>query len=465
MCYSNLWKPTLYCESCAKFFGMVLCSHEFRLSVYDAIKSIPEGQVSGFIQMFTEDVSESLVWMKGDCSANARTKHGDLDLDNCNSPCFKLKAEVFGRSLSELYLLILEPVTATTGNSMLVGVAVKDLIAEIRPNMRCLVEIQSDRVYVFLSKLTGRTITMGDECKHVCMSTHWVVLFFFRLYMSSKCLYRQAVSLVPPDISRKMSESMGDSLTAYSGWDLLKGTSGTDEGYFSWIVQPSASLLSTIEVVLQICGKYSIADCSSLIYVSITMTFQRLVDLNRLIKSFKYLRQMNKKWKRQLSVLKHEAKELTNFLMKYIPVFNEIQLPISSASDVNDCEMSVQRLPDKDKWDFSVGAVSKKSLPTAIWWILCQNIDVWCAYSAKKKLRKFLSLLIRSSLPSSTNNFNVSGKHDTDEHGQMKTIMTHQISFELLSNAVLYEQKVRQFINSKAMLLCNCLFICLMRWR
>ncbi|KAL1815472.1 hypothetical protein ACET3Z_018046 [Daucus carota] len=441
VCFSHIWKPSLYCESCVKFLGMVLCSPDFRISICDAIMSIPEGQVSGFVQLFTTDVSESLVWMKGNCSTNARTKHGELDPDNCSSPCFKLKAEVLGRSLSELYSLILDSVTATTGNSTLVGVAVKDLIAKIRPNMRCLVEkeldlvdIQLDSVYVFLSTLTGRTIAMGDECKHVYVSTHWVVLFFFRLYMSSKSLYRQAVSLVPPDISRKMSKGMGDSLTAYSGCDLLKRTNGTDEGYYSWIVQPSASLLSTINAVLHICIQNSVADHSSLIYVFINMTIQRLVELNRLIKSFKYLRQ-------RVSALKHEAKELTNFLMEYIPVFDKILLPISSANDVNDSEMSVQRSLGKDGWDFSVGAVNKKSLPTATWWIICQNIDVWCAYPAKEKLKMFLSLLIQSSLPSSENNFKVFGKHTTDKHGHIKAITAHQISSELLRNAVLYEQK------------------------
>ena len=121
------------------------------------------------------------------------------------------------------------------------------------------------------------------------------------------------------------------------------------------------------------------------------------------------------------------------------------------------------------EWDFSISSVNKKSLPTAIWWIVCQNIDVWCAYPAKEKLKMFLSLLIQSSLPSSENNFKVFEKHTTDKHGHLKAITAHQISSELLRNAVLYEQKVRQFVYLKAMhiLLCNCLFICKMQseWR
>ncbi|KAK1363079.1 hypothetical protein POM88_038640 [Heracleum sosnowskyi] len=441
MCYSNGWNPSLYCEERAKILRIVLCSHEFRLSIYNAIKFIPEGQVSGFIQLLTADVSESLVWMEGDCSTNARTNPGELDSDNCSLPCFMLKAEVLGRSLSELYSLILDSTTTTVGNSTLVGVAVKDLIGEIRPNMQCLVGVQSDSVYSCLSTLTGITITMEDECKHVCMPTPWIVVFFFRLYMSSKSLYRQAVSLVPPEMSRKMLKSMGDS------W--LVRTGKKDKGYFSWIVQPSASLPSTIKAVLRICNLDSAADYSSLIYVLITMTFQRLVDLNRLIKSKKYSQyKKNKKQGQQasdmiisnnkeVSSLMHEAEELTSFLMEYITVLDENQLV---ANDVNDCELSVQSLPNNDGWDFSISSVDKKSLPTATWWIVCQNIDVWCAYPAQDKLKDFLSLLIQSSLPSSKNNFSVSGEHVPDKHGHMKTIRPHQISVELVSNAALYEQ-------------------------
>ena len=350
MCYSNVWKPSVYCEERAKILRIVLCSHEFRLSIYNAIKFIPEEQVSGFIQLLTADVSESLVWMDGDCSTNARTKPGELGSDNCSFPCFKLKAEVLGRSLSELYSLILDSVTATTGNSTLVGVAVKDLIGEIRPNMQCLVGVQSDSVYSFMSTLTGRTITMEDECKHVCMSTPWVVVFFFRLYMSSKSLNRQVLNLVPPDISRNLLRSMGDS------W--LVRTSKKDKGYFSWIVQPAASLPSTIKEVLRICNRNSSADYPSLIYVLITMTFQRLVDLNRLIKSNKY--SQCKKIKKQeqqvsdliinndeeVSNLMHEAQELTSFLVEYIPILDENQL---IANDGKDTELSVLSLPNNDE--------------------------------------------------------------------------------------------------------------------
>ncbi|KAA8546071.1 hypothetical protein F0562_020478 [Nyssa sinensis] len=90
-----------------------------------------------------------------------------------------------------------------------------------------------------------------------------------------------------------MSGVMGDSLTAYSGRDWLEKTDWTDEGYFSWVVQPSASLLAIIQAVSDTYLQGIVADCSPLIYVLNAMALQRLVDLNRLIKAFEYLLHKN----------------------------------------------------------------------------------------------------------------------------------------------------------------------------
>jgi hypothetical protein len=87
-------------------------------------------------------------------------------------------------------------------------------------------------------------------------------------------------------------------------------------------------------------------------------------------------------------------------------------------------------------------------LPTATWWILCQNIDIWCCHAAKKKLKLFLSLLIRTFLPSSTSSFVKVGKPHINEPSQLRKVTMHQISSELLSNSILYEQKVRHLTES-----------------
>ncbi|PQQ02293.1 uncharacterized protein Pyn_25254 [Prunus yedoensis var. nudiflora] len=125
------------------------------------------------------------------------------------------------------------------------------------------------------------------------LSTHWVFVFFFRLYMSCRSLSRSAMSLMPPDLSRKMSAAMGDSFTSYSGSDWIDMTDWINGEYFSWIVQPSASLPVVIQSISNIYCKDSAADSSPLTYVMHAMAVRRLVDLNRHIKSFEYLMQNN----------------------------------------------------------------------------------------------------------------------------------------------------------------------------
>ncbi|KAF2325726.1 hypothetical protein GH714_034251 [Hevea brasiliensis] len=205
---------------------------------------------------------------------------------------FDLQAELCGRGLSEMYALVLDSLTVTVGNSNLVGRSVKDLITA-SSSMSILAGLQPDRIPEFLSYITGKTSDKRpDENKHNVLnfgvSTHLVFVFFFRLYMSCQSLYRQAITLMPPDTSRKMSSVMQDSLTAYSGRDSMERTDWPNEGYFSWIVRPSASLLVIIQSVSDLCLQGSNSECSPLIYVLHAMALQRLVDLNRQINSLQY---------------------------------------------------------------------------------------------------------------------------------------------------------------------------------
>ncbi|CAK9138331.1 unnamed protein product [Ilex paraguariensis] len=424
----------------AESLRTVLCSLELRLSIYNAIRSIPEGQASGFIRQLTSDISESLEWMKGKCSLAAGNEDLKPSVSSYSLPCNNLQAELLGRALSEVYIVILDSMIVTTGNSNLVSVAVKDLMAVIRPSMSSLVALEPDSVTKFLFMVIGRTYNQGTGVKFDFQSTHWIFIFFFRLYMSCRSLYRQTISLVAPDTSKKMSEIIGDTLTAYSGRDWLERTVWADKGYFSWIIQPSASLLTVIQAVSDIYLHDPVADCSPLIYVLNVMALQRLVDLNRLIKSFEYLLRRNthlvqtkstddaelsmhlkkgRKWERCVSNLRQEATGLTNFMMEYLP------------------------LVAKDAWDFSFGSVNEKSLTSAIWWILCQNLDVWFTHVSKKKLKMFLSVLIQNSLPCLSSGLEDLGKHNISKHGHLKKVTAHQISLELLSNTLLYEQRVR----------------------
>jgi hypothetical protein len=269
-----------------------------------------------------------------------------------------------------------------------------------------------------------------------------------------------------------MSVVMGDSFTACSGKDWIERTEWDDKGYFSWILQPSASLLAVIQSVSNIYLQGSTEDCCPLIYVLHSMALQRLVDLNRQIKSLEYLLQNNdnllhnnlvvgaalspyrkksRKWERHISLLRQEAAGLTDFMMGHLWLLANDQQSISS-DDATCMDISVQALHETEEWDFGICTVNKKSLPTAIWWILCQNIDIWCTHAAKKKLKLFLSLLIRTSLPSLRSSFVKVRKQHNNELSQLKKVTINQISSELLSDSIFYEQKVRPLSNTPAYL-------------
>ncbi|KAL8267847.1 hypothetical protein R6Q59_001645 [Mikania micrantha] len=399
---------SLYHESWTKSMKLILCSPKLRLSIHNAIKSIPEGQVSSCIQELATDLSDTLEWMK--------SISGNL--------CQDLKAEVLGSGLSEVYALIMESLMVTSGNSILIGVSLNDLMMVLRPIMSILISPQKDGVHKFLSEVSG--------CKDETISAHWIFVFFFRLYLSSRSLYHQAISLAPPSTSKKMSEVMRDSFTAFSGNDWLEKTE-KDEGYFSWISQSSVSLLFIIEAISDMCYKENVVDISSLTYVLNSMIIQRLVDLNRQVKSFEFIikrnenednfySRQNKRFQKRLLKLTEEATGLVSVMTGHFSL-------------MKGCHLDSQ-------WKIVVAAIDKKSLPCAIWCIFCQNIDIWSMHATKKKLKMFLSILLQSSLPYASNSFKQFGEHNNSVKSlYLKTVTVRELSLDLLSNTMFYEEK------------------------
>ncbi|KAI3780909.1 hypothetical protein L2E82_10902 [Cichorium intybus] len=398
-------------ESRSKSTRSILCSPELRLSIHNAVKSIPEGQVGLSIKELATDVSESLEWMKG-------------TLDNSHHD-IHFKSEVLGSALSEVYTSILDSLMVTTGNSSLVGVSLNSLMTIISSSLSVLISQPKEGVHEFLSIVSGRKLKFSNKAG--------IFIFFFRLYMSSRSIYRQAISLAPPNTSKKMSEIMRDSFTAYSGNDWLEKTE-KDNGYFSWILQPSVSLLVIIEAVSDVCVKESETDFSSLTYVLNAMAIQRLVDLNRLVNSFEFvikrndkeedgiIRKQNKRLGKRLLKLEEEARGLSSYITGHLSLLNK------------------RKLNDENGWDFAVATIDNKSLPCAYWSMICQNIDIWSVHASKKKLKMFLSILLESSLPFVGSNF----KHIVGEGGSLKIVMKRDISLELLKNTMLYEEKFVQ---------------------
>ncbi|EOX97766.1 Urb2/Npa2, putative isoform 2 [Theobroma cacao] len=456
-------------EASAASVGILLCSQEFKLAVHHAIKSIPEGQVSGLICQLTADVSESIEWMKIGCSKTDGKEIGRLDMRDHGMLDFHMQAELLGRVLAEIYMILLDSLTVTVGNCSLLGPSVKELVNTIYPCISSLVEQHPDGVNEFLSFVMGRTsknMAAENEKEKHRITTQWIFIFLFQLYMSCRSLYRQVISLTPPSTSRKLSSAMGDAFTAYTGRDWMEKSDWTEEGYFSWIINPSPSLLDLVHHISNIYIKDNIEDCCPLIYVLHVMALQRLVDLNRHRSTLQYLLQQGdklmqvkklddadlslyrkkcRKLKRHILVLEQEAVELTDFMLGYLSLVANYHSSIFSSDDTSCEKKACFQVHESDKWDFSISSVNKKSLPIAIWWIICQSIDIWCSYvdakKLKRKFKKFLMLLIQTSLPCLANSSLQIEKHKIGKDGQLKKITLYQISQGLLKDSTLYENK------------------------
>ncbi|MBA0581066.1 hypothetical protein Gorai_023257 [Gossypium raimondii] len=468
------YSASLSNEATAASVAILLGSQEFKLAVHHAIKSIPEGQASELIQQLTADVSESMEWLKIGCSVTDGKEIERLHVRDYGMLSIHKQLELLGRVLSEIYMVLLDSLSVTAGNCILLGPSIKELVSTIYPFTCSLGEKCLDGVNVFLFSAMGTTsenmVAENEKEKHG-ISIQWIFVFLFRLYMSCRSLYRQVISLTPPSTSRKLSLAMGDAFTAYTGRDWMEKSDWTDDGYFSWIINPSLSLLDLIHHITDTYIKDNIEDCCPLIYVLHIMALQRLVDLSRHRCSLEYLLEQNeklmqvqkfddadlscyskkdRKLKRRILVLEQEAVQLADFVLGYLSLVANNHSSILSSDDTS-CEKMAH---ESDKWDFGICSVNNKSLPIAIWWIICQNIDILCIYADAKKLKKkfktFLTLLIQTSLPCLSKSFQQVEKHKIEKDGQPKKISLYQISQGLLKDSTLYDHKfVRRNLSSR----------------
>ncbi|KAH0721602.1 hypothetical protein KY289_006942 [Solanum tuberosum] len=458
---NEVFRSSLLCHSFANSMSMLLCSPEFRLSIRNAVKSIPEGQASGCIRQLIVDVAESLEWIKSEYQLPAESDFAEPCFSSCGTLCFDLKAEILGKSLTEMYTLILDSMTVTTGNSNLIALSVKDLMAVLRPGLSSLVSRGPDVLNVFFTLVTGRGFSKAAALGNDILSACWIVVFFFRLYMSCRSLQRQAISLMPPDASRKMSRALTDSFSAYSAKDWLESTGWEDESYFSWVVQPSAPLPAVLHIIAEFCHQHTVIVCCPLIYVLSGMALQRLVDLNRQMKSIDYLLLRNnnlvqamldndaglssyskdtKKWNKHVSTLRKEAADLTEFMMRYLSLVTEDRIYNSSVDQVSSKNTYLNHLYETEVWDLGTGSIDEKLFPSALWWIICQNVDIWCPHASKKDLKKFLLALIQNFHPCLSTNMSALRNY-IEKSGYVTGVNRHLVSVELLSNTILYEQK------------------------
>ncbi|XP_020693926.1 uncharacterized protein LOC110107847 isoform X2 [Dendrobium catenatum] len=458
-CITDVYKvfssSSLSSQLCLEAAKALVCSQDLRLTIANAVKSVPEGQSSNCIQQMNLDIADALEWIRHNSfSVDIESLVEDRTANVCMLD-MDIQAEVLGRILSEIYATVLEFLSITATNSILIGNSLKNLIKTLRPSLGCFLQTQSDNVNDFFFSITGRKLSNpefienGNISQVKLQSTCWLFLFFFRMYASSRSLYKQSISLMPPDLSYKASESLGDLFTASCCMDWVEKSEKMDGGYFSWIATSSISLPEAIKILSEDLLSSSFAAYAPLVYILQVITIQRLSDLSRLIKAFEYFHkkaQMQlqddtttqrsvKVWKRFIARSRKEAVELTNFMTGTLSLLDSMG-PFGKFDGCGktSCE-------SEGEWDRSVCSLDEKSLHVAIWWLFCQNFDVWCAHSTKKHLKKFVSYLFLYSLPCGpclSNHRDV--KDDSMKKYFCHTVTLHRISLELLQDTNLYEQ-------------------------
>ncbi|XP_047328959.1 uncharacterized protein LOC124932386 [Impatiens glandulifera] len=435
--------PALDCEVYGKSIRILLNSSEFRLAIHKAIVSTPEGQASSCIRLLETDILESLQWLK----------LGAAKLD--------VQAELLGTVISDLYVLVFDSLTVTSGNSKMIGLSVNNVINLLRPFITGLVQVNSGSCKELLHLVVGEDWSNPDNQSNLSFC-YWLVLLFFRLYMSCRCLYRQVISFAPPKTSIKMSDEMGDLVTAYSGKDLLERADWTCGGYFSWAGLPSTSLLRIIQSVSSTYISNTANEEAPLIYVMNMAAIQRLVELNRLIKSSEYVSHWikssrrnkvkdestchvkckgSKKLKKHALGFKQEAEDLTNFIMGHLSLLVKDLDSISSSIAATSNTRNAQPLHQYDEMNSGIGVLSKKSLPYALRKLFSQSIDIWCGHASKKHLKKFLSLLIDHSISYLRRVPDDFGRNSSDEPGHHRKVLGYLDSLGFLNDTIFYEQR------------------------
>ncbi|KAG0451633.1 hypothetical protein HPP92_026151 [Vanilla planifolia] len=104
-----------------------------------------------------------------------------------------------------------------------------------------------------------------------------------------------------------------------------------------------------------------------------------------------------KKLKRLIAGFKNEAAELTNFIMGHLSLLDAQK----SYAHIDDARKG--SWPHDGEWNFCFCSLEENSLLVVIWWLFCHYADIWCAYSTKKHLKRFLRHLFLFTLPCSSN--------------------------------------------------------------
>ncbi|XP_051127904.1 uncharacterized protein LOC127249233 [Andrographis paniculata] len=437
------------CSSYPNSLSMLVCSLEFRRSLSNAVKVIPEGQVAKCIQQLSSDIKNCLAWIKLGHELDDVDENVKSDPHCCESLKFHLQAEILGKVLSDAYAIILESVIVTSGNSYFISDSLKVLIEMTRPCLSGLVSLQPDVSKGLFTFIDGRTLGKSNGCDNLSMC--WILKFLFHLLLSCRSLSQEVITHMTSDTSKDLSKFIGGPFFTHSMKYCMDMADSDYEGFFSRILEPSRTLLHVIKSVSKICIQDTVVLCPPLLYILTSMAVQRLVDLNKVMAVSDYALTWNNSMsqkklkddsyvssysKKSISKRKKEAVNLTKFVMGNILVMDKEQRSTLSFSQTN-------------ALNFAIGSLDEKSLLSALWYKICKNVDVWCAHAVKKDLKRFLTLLIQTSLPYTNDKDGCLRTCNIVNPGYEKKVNFHQIDLEFVINRAENDESIWRYMSSR----------------
>lgn len=285
-------------KCCRKAIELTLLSPKFMDTIAAAMKKVPEGQVASFVNLLTKDGNDTLQMLMLSGVHTAQGHHQILQ------PAVK--------ALTEIYICSLEHANVTASNCIQVGMALRDLMnSVIKPLLSLIVDsIAGGNAVIRFSELlvkqeNGNMIDanskqcfhlsngMDESCSDNKNNNPVIVLLWeviLRLYVSTKCLHRQCITLMPPKAARKASAAIDDlTIPYFTGQFASTEPMLHDDGFFSCAGKGSAFVLDTLNGIEECLEVKKYKKFESLSYTLHCIAMQSLVDLTRQIKSVKFI--------------------------------------------------------------------------------------------------------------------------------------------------------------------------------
>ncbi|KAG0565292.1 hypothetical protein KC19_8G179700 [Ceratodon purpureus] len=382
----------------------IICSKQYLITLGSVMHKLPEGQVANLLKALKSAVAKTLDL---------------LDSQHATSLSQTSKFQGSMKGVLEVYTCILENANVTSSNSVLAGGAIRELL------MKVLAPFMTDLV----DAITQNEFSIATKS-----------LFLLSVYMSSRILHRQCLSLMPPKAARKASTAILDvEIDPLTADETEVITYLEASGFLMSLQRGSVKMSKFLTKLFQRSSTEGGMHSPAMIYTVNSIAIQSLVDLDRRVWALKFLTskaESNKKYMKVLRSLKKEGAKLVSIILgNLIPIENE--------------ETSVTSV----KWNRVMTTADSNTIYIARWRLICETVDVWSAFANEEHLQNFVMVLLRTGKGCASKGAK-KRHYSGEEAGSMgveeyREMDLHVITEEILTNLDFFEiEGIRKVFSS-----------------